>query len=85
MGLVHVIFPPGAAFGENCGPNGCTEYFFYCGAIVNVSSGATLVTGAAPISYDLTSDANGNLYGTTSTCGFGTRSRTDGMVWQYSP
>jgi hypothetical protein len=66
-----------------CDPWGC--YGMNCGRVVAVPSGAVLVSGGANIFQNLTSDANGNLYGTTNTCGFGTPSRTDGMVWQYSP
>lgn len=67
-----------------CDPN-CTIY--YCGGILQVEGvwGTPLVSGAADIFWNLSSDANGNLYGTTSTCGFGTVSRKTGMVWQYSP
>ncbi len=66
-----------------CNGNDCSS--LYCGQIVNVSSNEVLVTGFADIFGNITSDANGNLYGTTSTCGFGTLRRTDGMIWQYSP
>lgn len=66
-----------------CGPQGC--YQFYCGGVLDVASGSLLVSGNADIFGNLTSDANGNLYGTTQTCGFGTSLRTNGMVWQYSP
>jgi uncharacterized repeat protein (TIGR03803 family) len=60
----------------------------YCGTVEKVTgpySYTTLVSGSADIFYNLSSDANGKLYGTTSTCGFGKLSRTSGMVWQYSP
>jgi hypothetical protein len=68
---------------EYCNPDGC--YVGNCGNILKVSPHQPLVSGTADIFYNLTSDANGNLYGTTSTCGFGTPSRSDGMIWQYSP
>lgn len=60
---------------------------WWCGAVLNVigGGGTTLVSGNADVFGNLTSDADGNLYGTTSTCGFGTTSRTTGMVWRYSP
>ncbi len=66
-----------------CGFNFCTQ--LYCGQIVNVADRAILVTGDADIFGNIASDANGNLYGTTSTCGFGTLQRDTGMIWQYSP
>jgi hypothetical protein len=65
-----------------CGQNCYIEVS--CGGIWSRRSG-TVVSGAADIFGNITSDANGNLYGTTSTCGFGTLQRTDGMIWQYSP
>jgi hypothetical protein len=70
-----------------CNAGNCNEQVeLYCGQIVNVSSGAVLVTGTADIFGNITSDANGNLYGTTNACGgSGTTTRTSGMVWQYSP
>jgi len=64
--------------GENC------YVILSCGGILDVGSG-TVVTGFADIFGNITSDANGNLYGTTSTCGFGTLQRNTGMIWQYSP
>jgi hypothetical protein len=66
-----------------CLPQECQE--LSCGQIVNVSSGEILVTGTSDIFENITSDANGNLYGTTSTCGFESPLRTSGMIWQYSP
>jgi hypothetical protein len=66
----------------------CTNGSCYqnnCGKVVAVPSGTPLVSGNADIFANVTSDANGNLYGTTSTCGFRTPQRTNGMVWQYSP
>ena len=66
-----------------CSPDGCAYY--YCGAVVNVTSDQSLISGNADIFNNLTSDANGNLYGTTDTCGFGTPQRNTGMIWQYSP
>jgi hypothetical protein len=70
-----------------CNAGNCNEWVeLYCGQIVNVSSGEVLVTGTANIFENITSDAKGNLYGTTNTCGgLGTTTRTSGMVWQYSP
>lgn len=63
--------------------------YYWCGEVANVSQlccgEGILIFGRADIFYNLTSDANGNLYGTTNTCGFGTLQRTDGMIWQYSP
>ncbi len=57
-----------------------------CGVVLNVNgNGQIIVSGNADIFENLASDANGNLYGTTSTCGFVTPSRTTGMLWQYSP
>ncbi len=69
----------------SCGQN-CFDYI-YCGAIMNVAGGYPrfLVSGGADIFENLTSDANGNLYGTTDTCGFESPLRTSGMIWQYSP
>ncbi|MGO9562593.1 MAG: choice-of-anchor tandem repeat GloVer-containing protein [Candidatus Korobacteraceae bacterium] len=61
------------------------DQYFYCGRILNVTTGTFPVSGAADIFYNLSSDANGNLYGTTATCGFQNPLRTTGMVWQYSP
>jgi hypothetical protein len=58
--------------------------YYLCGAVVNITSRTDLVSGQAPIFGNLTSDANGNLYGTTSSCGF-VPDKTDGMIWQYSP
>jgi hypothetical protein len=66
-----------------CLPQECQQ--LSCGQIVNVSGGEILVTGDLDIFGNITSDANGNLYGTTSTCGFESPLRTSGMVWQYSP
>lgn len=60
-------------------------WYFKCGAVVNISSETQLVGGYDQIFGNLVSDANGNLYGTTSTCGFGSPQRNTGMVWQYSP
>jgi hypothetical protein len=69
----------------NCIPGYC--YQLNCGEIVRIlPTHQPLVTGTADIFGNITSDANGNLYGTASTCGFGTSYRgTDGMIWQYSP
>ena len=39
----------------------------------------------ATISWNLTCDPDGKVYGRTDTCGFGTIQSTDGMIWQYSP
>ncbi len=58
---------------------------FNCGKVLDVTTGTFPVTSAADIFYNLTSDASGNLYGTTNTCGSGNPQRTTGMVWQYSP
>ena len=69
-----------------CNGGDCNELVeLYCGQIANVGSGQVLVTGDADIFGNIASDANGNLYGTTTTCGFNTPSRTNGMIWQYSP
>ena len=73
----------GGANAGQCGPDGCDLY--YCGGVLNVASGTPLVTGHADVFFNLAADADGNLYGTTQTCGFGTLSRTNSMVWQYSP
>jgi hypothetical protein len=54
---------------------------YWCGTVLNITSQTQLVGGYDPIFDNLTSDANGNLYGTISTCGFG----GGAMVWQYSP
>jgi hypothetical protein len=64
----------------------CTNGSCYqnnCGKVVSVPSGTPLVSGNADIFENVTSDASGNLYGTTSICG--SSSGTDGMIWQYSP
>ena len=66
-----------------CGPSGC--YYYTCGNVTNASSQQLLVSGNANVFNNLSSDANGNLYGTTDTCGFGTLQRNTGMIWQYSP
>ena len=58
---------------------------FNCGKVLDLTTGTFPVTSAADIFYNLTSDASGNLYGTTNTCGSGNPQRTTGMVWQYSP
>jgi len=68
---------------EDCDPSGCQVY--NCGNVMSVYPRNYLVSGHADIFYNLTSDANGNLYGTTGTCGFATPQRRDGMIWQYSP
>jgi hypothetical protein len=69
-----------------CNAGNCNDWVeLSCGQITNVGSGEVLFTGDSDIFWNITSDANGNLYGTTSTCGFGTLQRTDGMIWQYSP
>jgi hypothetical protein len=69
-----------------CNGGNCNYWVeLYCGQIANVSSGEVLVTGDADIFGNIASDANGNLYGTTSTCGFGTQQRNTGMIWQISP
>jgi len=67
-----------------CTPETTNCFALYCGQIVS-ASGEVLVTGDADIFENITSDANGKLYGTTSTCGFGTLQRNTGMIWQYSP
>jgi len=65
-----------------CGQQGC--YFNFCGKVL--TRGRFLISGNADVFQNLTSDANGNLYGTTWTCGsLGTPFRNGGMVWQYSP
>jgi hypothetical protein len=69
-----------------CNAGNCNEFVeLYCGQIANITSGEVLVTGKADIFGNIASDANGNLYGTTTTCGFGTLQRNTGMIWQYSP
>ncbi|MGA2906047.1 MAG: choice-of-anchor tandem repeat GloVer-containing protein, partial [Candidatus Korobacteraceae bacterium] len=65
--------------------NGLSCFEEYCDQIVRVGYGGVLVTGNADIFGNITSDANGNLYGTTNTCGFESPLRTSGMIWQYSP
>jgi hypothetical protein len=60
-------------------------WYYRCGEVLNITSRTQLVGGYDPIFWNLTSDANGKLYGTTSTCGFGTKQRNTGMIWQYSP
>ena len=67
-----------------CDYGGC--YFNHCGQIKALSGGPTLVSGNANIFWNLTSDVNGNLYGTTGSCGtLGTPFRNGGMIWQASP
>jgi hypothetical protein len=73
---------------NNCVPGYC--YVLNCGEVVRIlPTHQPLVTGTADIFGNITSDPNGNLYGTASTCGFGSSSHrtggTDGMIWQYSP
>ncbi|MGA2369195.1 MAG: hypothetical protein ACLPPV_08085 [Candidatus Korobacteraceae bacterium] len=58
-------------------------WYYKCGAVVNISSETQLVGGYDDIFFNLVADAEGNLYGTTSTCGFGTPQRNNGMVWEY--
>jgi uncharacterized repeat protein (TIGR03803 family) len=73
----------GVVFLCDSGPAQC---YSYCGAIDKVNGGSyPLVGGWADVFGNIASDANGNLYGTTNTCGFGSPSRTNGMIWQYSP
>ena len=75
----------GTLFAAEGGVDQGVGELFNCGRILDVTTGTFPVGGAADIFYNLTSDANGNLYGTTSTCGFGNTQRTTGMIWQYSP
>ncbi len=71
--------------GESAGECGDNCYFtIYCGGILRLDS-QMMVTGYANIFGNMTSDAKGNLYGTTRTCGFGTEQQTRGMIWEYSP
>ena len=66
-----------------CDYRGC--YFNHCGIIKGLG-GAPLVSGNANIFWNLTSDAKGNLYGSTNACGgLGTVHRNGGMIWKYSP
>ena len=64
---------------ENAG----IEYF--CSAVVDLYWGSVIVSGPVGMFGNMTSDANGNLYGTTSACGFESLQRNTGMIWQYSP
>jgi len=73
----------GGAYVGECGPN--CYVLIGCGSILNVSSGRPVITGFTGVFDNITSDANGNLYGTTNYCGFGTLQRNTGMIWQYSP
>ena len=66
---------------ENCDPDGCSDYS--CGNIIE--DGLYRVAGNADIFYNLASDADGNLYGTTQSCGFETPRQEGPMIWQYSP
>ncbi len=50
------------------------------GEVVDVTTRQTLVFGLIDIFGNLTADPNGNLYGTSWSCG-----RYGPMVWQYSP
>lgn len=68
---------------ESCPPDGC--YVFNCGQVFSVSGRGILFTGNADIFTNVISDANGHLYGTTQTCGFGSSHRSNGMIWEYSP
>jgi hypothetical protein len=66
-------------FGGNC-------YLLHCGQIIAVGSHTPLVAGDANVFWNITSDANGKIYGTTGSCGsLGTPFRNGGMVWEYSP
>ena len=57
---------------------------FVCGGITKVPH-YPLISSSADIFWNLTSDANGNLYGTTNACGsFETPFKEGGMIWQYS-
>ncbi len=60
-------------------------WYYKCGAVLDIYNERQLVGGYDQIFGNLVSDANGNLYGTTSTCGFGSPQRNTGMIWQYSP
>jgi uncharacterized repeat protein (TIGR03803 family) len=73
----------GGSYVGECGDN-CYVHIG-CGEILNVETGMPVISGFIDIFGNIASDANGNLYGTTSTCGFGTQQRNTGMIWQYSP
>jgi hypothetical protein len=73
----------GGSYVSQCGLN--CYVLIGCGAIVDVSSGGIPIKGNSDIFRNLTSDGSGNLHGTAGACGFGSPSRTDGMIWQYSP
>ena len=68
---------------NNCIPGYC--YVLNCGEIVRILPHQVLITGTADIFGNVAADANGNAYGTASSCGLGTPQRNAGMIWQYSP
>jgi hypothetical protein len=78
---LDTLFATEGGSDDTCTNGSC--YQNNCGKVIAVPSGANLVTGLADIFPNVTSDANANLYGTTSTCG--SSSGTDGMVWKYAP
>ena len=59
--------------------------FLFCSGIVDVAGATAAVFGPPGMFTNLTADANGNLYGTSPTCGFGTPFGTSGMLWQFTP
>ena len=56
-------------------------YTAVCSGILDVQRDWVVVYGPLSMFSNLTSDANGSLYGSSPTCGFG----NDAMVWKYSP
>jgi uncharacterized repeat protein (TIGR03803 family) len=54
---------------------------FFCSGILDVQRDRVVVYGPLSMFTNLTSDADGNLYGTSPTCG----PANDAMVWQLSP
>ena len=78
----HLYASEGGSY-ESCDSGGCNVW--NCGEVLEVPSGRSLISGNADIFSNLTSDANGNLYGTTNECGNGFAWGSRGMVWEYSP
>ena len=85
MGRAISTLPKGASYSSVMPETVMTGLSCTAAKSLMFPSGEVLVTGDADIFWNIASDANGKLYGTTTTCGFGTLQRNTGMIWQYSP